>query len=247
MTKKMLSATMIGAGALAATLAPAHAAEVHIQAQNPVIEIAVTEQVLSPPDTAKFSTGVETKASTATEALRQNSRAAQQVVDKLRALGIAARDIQTTGINLNADYRYDNRNNQNRFVGYRASNQVSVTLRDIDRLGPVLDALVADGGATNLNGPYFSLDDDSAAKKTARRRALQAAEAQALDYAGAAGYGNVRILQIQEAVFNQGRMPPMPVARMDNVSVQASMPPPPVSPGEVGTSISLAITFEMMR
>ena len=161
-----LSILLAGA---ALTLTPANfaqAANVQISAQNPVIELSVSEQVDSPPDTATFSTGVETKAKTATEALRQNSVQARAVIDRLKSLGIAEKDIQTTGINLRADYEYDQPSRENRFVGYVVSNQVSATVHDISRLGEILDAIVS-SGATNLNGPTFSIDDDSKMKEVA--------------------------------------------------------------------------------
>ena len=220
----------------------AHAANVQITAQNPVIELSVSEQVDSRPDTASFSTGVETKAPTATQALRDNSQQAQKVIDKLKELGIAEEDIQTTGINLHADYEYDRENSTNRFVGYRVSNQVQATVHDIDSLGTILDALVSSGGATNLSGPHFSIDDDSAVKKLARERALANAKQQAESYAKAAGYTGVRVLSIAEGISNASPRP-MPEARM-MVAQDASVP---VAPGQVGTTVNLNITYEMTR
>ncbi|MBF6602869.1 MAG: SIMPL domain-containing protein [Sphingorhabdus sp.] len=231
-----LATAMIG-------ISPAvHAANVQITAQNPVVEISVSEQVDSAPDTATFSTGVETKAPTATQALRDNSQQAKRVIDKLKELGIAEKDIQTTGINLHADYEYDRENSTNRFVGYRVSNQVQATVRDIDNLGTILDALVSSGGATNLSGPNFSIDDDSAVKKLARERALANGKAQAESYAKAAGYSGVRVLSISEGISNNSPYPVPEAARM--VKADASVP---VAPGQVGTTVNLNITYEMTR
>lgn len=235
--------SMLLAGA-AFTLVPSslvHAADVPIVAQNPVIELSVSEQVDSAPDTATFSTGVESRAKTATEALRQNSVQARAVINRLKSLGIADKDIQTAGINLRADYDYDQESRQNRFVGYVVSNQVSATVRDIDRLGEILDAVVS-SGATNLNGPSFSIDDDSEIKNLARERALANAKARAMSYARAEGYSGVRVLSISEGISHRSERPMM---RMDAAeSVAAS---PPVAPGQVGTVVSLGITFEMTR
>ena len=219
----------------------AQAANVEIVAQNPVIELSVSEQVDSAPDTATFSTGVETKAPTATEALRENSVQARAVINRLKSLGIAEKDIQTTGINLRADYDYDQDSRQNRFVGYVVSNQVSAKVRDISKLGGILDAVVS-SGATNLNGPSFSIDDDSKVKDVARERALASAKARAMNYARAEGYSGVRVLSISEGMFHQSEAPMM---RME--SVQAASAPPPVAPGQVGTVVSLNITYEMTR
>ena len=236
-----LSILLAGA---ALTLTPANfaqAANVQITAQNPVIELSVSEQVDSAPDTAMFSTGVETKAKTATEALRQNSVQARAVIDRLKSLGIAQKDIQTTGINLRADYDYDQESRENRFVGYVVSNQVSATVHDISKLGQILDAVVS-SGATNLNGPTFSIDDDSKMKEVARERALANAKARAMSYARSEGYTGVRVLSINEGISNQSYAP---MARMKNEMAASSAPP--VEPGQVGTVVSLSITYEMTR
>ena len=235
-----LSILMAGA---ALTLIPANfaqAANVEIVAQNPVIELSVSEQVDSAPDTATFSTGVETKAKTASQALSENSAQARKVVARLKALGIAEKDIQTTGINLRADYEYDQETRQNNFVGYVVSNQVSATLHDISKLGKILDAIVS-SGATNLNGPSFSISDDSKMKDVARERALASAKARAMSYARSEGFTGVRLLSISEGMSNQSEAPMM---RMKS-DVAASSPP--VEPGQVGTVVSLNITYEMTR
>jgi len=228
---------------VALTLTPANfaqAANVQISAQNPVIELSVSEQVDSAPDTATFSTGVETRAKTAKEALSQNSVQARAVIDRLKSLGIAEKDIQTTGINLRADYDYDQPSRENRFVGYVVSNQVSATVHDISRLGEILDAIVS-SGATNLNGPTFSIDDDSKMKEMARERALANAKARAMSYARSEGYSSVRVLSISEGMSHVSDGP-----RMQSKSFAESSAPP-VEPGQVGTVVSLNITYEMTR
>ncbi|MGB5484941.1 SIMPL domain-containing protein [Parasphingorhabdus sp.] len=236
-----LSILMAGAALAFAPMNIAQAANVEIVAQNPVIELSVSEQVDSAPDTATFSTGVETKAPTATQALRDNSVQARAVINRLKSLGIAEKDIQTTGINLRADYDYDQESRQNRFVGYVVSNQVSAVVRDISKLGGILDAIVS-SGATNLNGPSFSISDDSKIKDVARERALANAKARAMNYARAEGYSGVRVLSISEGMFHQSEAPMM---RME--SADASNAPPPVAPGQIGTVVSLNITYEMTR
>ncbi len=231
---------LAGAALALSPITMAQAANVEIVAQNPVIELSVSEQVDSAPDTATFGTGVETRAKTATEALRQNSVQARAVMNRLKALGIAEKDIQTTGINLRADYDYDQESRQNRFVGYVVSNQVSATVNDISKLGEILDAIVS-SGATNLNGPSFSISDDSKLKDLARERALASAKTRAMSYARAEGYSGVRVLSISEGMSHQSDAPMM---RME---ASASSSAPPVAPGQVGTVVSLIITYEMTR
>ena len=235
------SILLAGAALVFTPMTLAQAANVEIVAQNPVIELSVSEQVDSAPDTATFSTGVETKAKTATEALRQNSVQARAVINRLKSLGIAEKDIQTTGINLRADYDYDQESRENRFVGYVVSNQVSATVNDISKLGKILDAIVS-SGATNLNGPSFSISDDSKLKDVARERALANGKARAMSYARSEGYTGVRVLSISEGMSHQSEAPMM---RME--ASASSSAPPPVAPGQVGTVVSLNITYEMTR
>ena len=232
---------LAGAALALSPMSIAQAANVEIVAQNPVIELSVSEQVDSAPDTATFSTGVETKAPTATQALRDNSAQARAVIDRLKSLGIAEKDIQTTGINLRADYDYDRDSRENRFVGYVASNQVSAKVRDLPKLGKILDALVS-SGATNLNGPSFSISDDSRLKDVARARALANAKSRAMTYARAEGYSGVRVLSINESMSHQSDAPMM---RMEASAGSSDVPP--IAPGQVGTVVSLNITYEMTR
>ncbi len=223
--------------------APAAAAEVSIDAKNPVIELSVYEQVEVEPDIVTIGAGVTTMAPTAVAALRQNSADMKKVIDRIKSLGVAERDIQTTGINLNAQYDYDQAQRKQIFRGYQASNRVSVKLRQIQRAGEVLDALVA-AGATDLSGPDFSIEDDTEAKARARASALERAKAQALEYARFAGYSNVRLLQVSESITGNGPQPPRPlVARMAMDSAEKA----PVQPGVVGTGVNVSLTFEMVR
>lgn len=237
---------------LAATafIAPlAHAAEVQIAAQNPVIELSVYEQIEVEPDMATVSTGVQTDAPTAVEALRRNSAETERLIALIRALGVRERDIQTASINLNPRYDYSNRRDGEppRFLGYQASNQLTVKLREIDKVGEVLDAMVG-AGATNINGPYFSISDDTEAKAMARRNALERGREQAEEYARLSGYTGVRLLQVSEAI--RGRSGPVPQGEMMMdavVRTAAPPPPPPVVPGVVATGVGIALTFEMTR
>ena len=236
---------LLYAAASFAAFAPstAFAAEIHIEAKNPVVELSVVEVIESTPDTATFSTGVDTSAPTASAALRQNSAEVAKVIAQLQKLGIAERDIQTSGINVNAEYDYIQATQQNRFKGYRVSNQVQVKIRDIAKLGTIMDSVVA-SGATNINGPYFSIDNDSEVKKSARARALANGKAQAEIYAKASGYDSVRLLSVAEGI--SGRSPgPQPMMKTFDVAEQAASVP--IAPGQIGTSVVLSLQYEMVR
>ncbi|HAD18386.1 MAG TPA: hypothetical protein DCF81_16150 [Erythrobacter sp.] len=234
----------IPALAAAAIASSAQAAEVQIQSQGPVVELSVSESVDAKPDIVDIGAGVTSQASTAVEAMRINAREMNAVIDRIKALGIKDKDIQTTGINLSAQYDYDQSTSRQVFRGYQASNRVNVTLREVPRAGEVLDALVA-AGATDINGPNFSLDDDTGARAQARKAAFEKARAQAEEYARWSGFSGVRLLEINESV---AAGPPMPYAQSaERKMMDVSAAPTPVEPGLVGTMVSLTVKFEMTR
>lgn len=234
---------LLAASALALPAASLAAADVALKADGPVVELSVFESVSVAPDIATIGAGVTTEAPTATEALRQNSAEMTRVVARLKALGIADKDIQTTGINLNARYDYDQASQRTVFRGYQASNRVSVILRKIDRAGEVLDALVA-AGANDLSGPSFSIENDEAAKDAARKRAIERAQARVKAYAEMFGYDGARVLYISESIEGRGPMPEMAMMKVSDGIVAAA---PPVQPGMVSTGISMSFKFELVK
>ena len=220
----------------------AQAAEVQIASSGPVVELNVQEIVHSAPDVAQIGAGVITRAATAQQAVQENAQAMERLVERIRALGIERRDIQTSNFNLNPDYRHNPQTGEQSFNGYTVHNQVNVKLRDLDRAGEVLDALVA-AGANNIHGPNFMLEDDAEAKAEARTAGFASGKAMAENYARMAGYSSVRLLEVSESFQSYG--PPQPVAMMARgESADASTP---IEPGEVGTQVTLTVKYEMTR
>lgn len=237
-----MNRTIVLPAILAAAASPAAAAEIQLQAQGPVVELSVTETVKARPDLATVGAGVTSRAPTAVQAMQQTATAMDAVVRRIKALGIAEQDIQTTGIELGAQYDYNQAQQRPIFRGYQASNRVSVILRKVPDTGRVLDALVA-AGATDISGPSFSIDDDTAPRAQARKAALDKARQQAEEYARWAGYSGVRLLQVSELV-NPGR--PMPYdVRVQAVAAEAKATP--IEPGLVGTMVTVNVTYEMTR
>jgi uncharacterized protein YggE len=232
-------------GAAALPVAALAQTSVTIAETAPVVTLNVTQSVEAAPDVATVGTGVQTRAPTAQVAMQQNAAQTEKLIAALSKAGIAKKDIQTSGINLNAQYDYSNNNGQSpthRFIGYEASNQLTVKLRDIKRVGASLDAMVA-AGATNLNGPTFSIDDPSPLLVQARGAALKSAKAQADFYAQAAGYRSARLLSINES--NSGGQPPMPM--MVRSFKADAAPVTPVEPGQVSASVTLTVQYALEK
>ena len=132
-----------------------------------------------------------------------------EFLSALKRAGIEERDVQTSSINLNPEYRYQE-NRAPQLVGYTASNQVSIRFRDIRNTGKILDALVAEG-ANQINGPTLTIDKPEAALDEARLKALANGRARADVYARALGRRVARIVSISESGGSSPVPPPMPM------------------------------------
>lgn len=230
------------AAACAAMAAPSQAAEIQIAVSGPVVELSVNESVSADPDIVDLSAGVTTRAQTAVAAMQANATQMTRVIERIEALGVDRDDIQTSGISLNPQYDYDQPNRRQVFVGYEVSNRVSVTLRDIQRTGEVLDALV-EAGATDLGGINWGIDDLTEARTQARAAAVRTAQARASEYAQMAGYSGVRLLEISEAVFNT----PQPMKIVATAARAEMADATPVRPGQVEADVTVTVKYEMTR
>ena len=209
--------------------------------QGTLLSVSASADATRVPDVATISTGVVTQAADANAAMRANAVQMDKVMAAIRAAGIAERDIQTSGINLNPQYKYVE-NQPPSIVGYQASNNVNVKVRDLSKLGKVLDAFVANG-ANQINGPSFEVDKPEEAYDEARLAALKKARARADTYAAALGLNVRRIVSISEGGASLPRpMPMMRAMAMDSMAKETS-----VSPGEASLSVSIDVVFELGR
>jgi len=207
--------------------------------QGTTLTISAEAEASQVPDIARLSTGVVTQAATANAALRANAREMDKVMAALTAAGIAARDIQTSGISLHPQYRHP-RNEAPSITGYQAANTVSVKVREITRLGEVLDALVA-SGANQVNGPSFAIDEPEPVYDRARLAALDKARQRAELYAGALRLKVGRIISI-----NEGSSPAQPVGlRMMAAAQTMDEAAIPVAPGESSLRARVVVVFEL--
>jgi hypothetical protein len=204
------------------------------------LDVVATGEVTRVPDVARINAGVVTQAPTASAAIEQNGRRMATVRAALKRAGIADRDIQTSNVSLNPEYRYVE-NQTPQLVAYCASNEVSVRFRDIANTGRILDALVAQG-ANQINGPTLSLDKPEAALDEARTAALRTAGARADLYARALGKRVRRVLSVSEAGIGHQPMPRLMTMQVRDAGESASSK---IDPGEQVVSISLTVSYEL--
>ena len=204
-------------------------------------EIVVQGQgsVEQAPDMATITLGSQFAAKQADDALDQVSEATATVLATLADLGVEAKDVQTSGLYLNPvwDDSY-NRHGGRNIRGYSAGNTVHIRVRDLDKLGGLLDQVVEDG-ANTFNGLSFGLQDSTDAKNEARRRAVADARAKAELYAEAAGVSLGKIIELTDGVTSSPQ--PMFMERSAMVMSDAV----PIAEGEVSTSARVTITFEI--
>ncbi len=191
------------------------------------------------PDMATVSMGVTTEAKTANSAMSRNTDSLEGVLLELVGAGIEMRDVQTNNISLSP--RWDNRlassSGKPKIVGFVASNTLSVRVRDLDRLGEVLDAVVQNG-ANNFNGLNFGLQDPQPAQDAARKVAVADALRKAQLYALAAGVTLGDVLTISEAP-QRGVSPVMMTMEADMMQSRAV----PVSQGELSVAASITVVY----
>ena len=210
--------------------------------QGTLLSVSAEASAHRVPDVATLSTGVVTQAADANAAMRTNAQQMDKVMAAIRAAGIAERDVQTSGINLNPQYKYVE-NAPPSIVGYQASNTVNVKVRDLSKLGKVLDAFV-EQGANQINGPSFEVDKPDEAYDEARVTALKKAQARAQTYADALGLKVRRIVSIGEGGASFPR--PMPMLRAMAADAGFAKETA-ISPGESTLSVNIEVVFELGR
>ena len=207
---------------------------------RPTISVVGEGRLLVPPDVANVSLGVESTAPTLSEAQADAATRMQAVVDTLLAQGVPRDDVRTTRLGVTPVY--DNRD-ASQLRGYRAMNSVQVTVRDLGRVGTIVDAVTA-AGANRVDGISFEIDNPEPPKDRARALALGNARAKADQLASLAG---LRIVGVKAIVEADPAVRPVPSAREGAApAALAAAPPPPVEPGtqEVRTRISVVYLVE---
>lgn len=242
--------SLVRAGAFALLLATAAVPAAQAQTATPAAEtmfrattlnLAAHGETRVAPDMATITLGVQVEAPTAQAAMQQNARQMTQVIAALKKAGIAERDIQTSGLNLNPQYVYE-QNVPPRLSGYQASNQVTIRVNDLARLGAAVDATVS-AGANQVHGISFGLKDPTAAENAAREEAVKALAAKAELYARATGHRVARLVSLSEG-GGYSPQPPMPVMAMARMEKDASTP---VSGGELSVRVDVTGLYELAK
>tara|TARA_R110002126_G_scaffold92837_1_gene220122 strand:+ start:5719 stop:6444 length:726 start_codon:yes stop_codon:yes gene_type:complete len=199
------------------------------------------------PDMAVITMTVMRQENTAREALDANNQAMAQVLASMGEAGIAERDLQTSSFSIDPQYFYPKNNGNQpvtpKITGYRVFNSLTIRIRDLDKLGSILDKSVTLG--VNQGGQIlFTNDDPSAAITEARKQAMMDAIDKAKTLTQAAGVGLGRIAEINEQRNNSSPVPMMRAEMAMKMSADASVP---VASGENQYRVSVNVTFELAQ
>jgi len=237
--KRILTALLIATAVPATPAAAQSAGQVTQAITGTRLDISATGEVTRVPDLAVISAGVVARSTTAAAALQETADKMERVITALKRAGVDDRDIQTSSVSLNPEYRYPE-NQSPQLTGYSASNQVTVRFRDIRNSGKVLDALVA-VGANQINGPTMTIEHPEAALDEARTRAIAQGRARAELYARALGMNVARVVSVSEGGGYYAPPPPPPAPMMASAERSYTK----IEPGEQKLQVSLSMVFEL--
>ena len=227
------------AGAIAIALAaPALAQGI---TERPRIVVTGEGEVALRPDLAIISLTVMREAKTARAALDETNAAMADIIAEMKQAGIAQRDLQTGGLQINPRYHYPNNGAEGeapRIVAYQVANSLTVRVRDLDALGAIIDRSVT-LGVNQGAGIALTNDDPSEALAEARRRAVADAIDKARTLAGAAGVGLGDILEMSEQAH---RPQPMPIEARA-FRAEAADSAVPIEAGENSYTVTVNVTF----
>ncbi|QEF96136.1 26 kDa periplasmic immunogenic protein precursor [Stieleria maiorica] len=208
--------------------------------RNRVIIVNGTGEVSGVPDVAEINIGIVVEEDSAKAAVQANNFQMTRLLDFIKAQGISEKDIQTSSFSVSP--RYQRSRNPDgeppKIDGYRVSNQVHVRVRQIERLGEVLDQVVS-AGANQINGISFSISKTETLMDEARNKAIRDAQRKAALMAKEAGVTLGRIVEIRD---HSGGGQPQPVRMMAMAEARSAVP---IQTGEQSLSAGVQLTFSL--
>jgi uncharacterized protein YggE len=221
--------------ALLAGILPAFA-----QPAPPTVTVSGEAQVSVAPDMAQIDGGVTTEARFAREASESNNKIMAAILPALKAAGIAESDVRTSRVSLYPQSSPSKVNGPSQIVGYRASNRVTVRIRDVTKVATTIDALVG-AGANDIGGVNFIVSQESKLLDDARVKAIEDARRKAEIYAKAA---NIRLGAPVSISEEGGGDSPRPVLR---AQFKAGAMATPIAPGEETLRVSVSVAYEIVK
>ena len=228
--------------AIATFSMPAYAQQGDINALTPQIAVGARGEVKVVPDRATIQISVQTRAATAAGAADENARKQKAVIDALRALGIAANDIATSGYSVYPEQRYEP-NREPVVIGYNVTNTLSVELKSISLVGRAIDAALAKG-ANMITSLQFYASNTEAARQEAIAIAVKKARLDAEAAARAAGGSISGLLEI--SIGSYSSPPPRPMVMRAKVEMAAAQADTPIEAGDQTLAVEISTRWRFV-
>jgi len=225
--------------ALAACTPAAPAASANNQGMFPQVNVNGTGQVYLVPDIAYVLVGVHSESESVLDALNKNNQDAQSISDTLQKMGLEAKDIQTSAFNVYPQQQYGPNGEMTGTI-YVVENSVYVTVRDLKKMGELLDAVVR-SGANSINSISFDVEDKAAAYSEARALAVKDAMAQAEELSEAAGVELGDLVGL--SAYSSG--PPVAYYEGKGGAMNVAAGEVPVAAGQLVLTMNASMTYEI--
>ncbi|MFC1904750.1 SIMPL domain-containing protein [Chloroflexota bacterium] len=234
-----------GTGSIGYTSGEEGNLRINLNSQQEGIWITGEGKASAVPDIANLQLGIEAQETSVATAQSQAAVAMDRVMTSLSSNGVAKKDIQTQYFNISRVTRWDDTNQKEIVIGYRVTNTVTAKIRNIEKTGAIIDAVVVAGGdMTRVSGIYFSVDNPTPYQKEARDEAVANAREKAEQLASQAGVKLGKATYISENLY----YPPTP--RYGGGTMEAAAPvmaPTPISPGETEVTLSVQIAYAILN
>ncbi len=201
-----------------------------------------------PPDQARVSGNVETQAGTASDALDQNSQTMQAVIAAVKGFGFTDADIQTNRVSVYPLFSSSNASSSNQpatpptIVGYRATNGLTVKVKDLGKIGDLIQGMVG-AGVNDFSGVQYELQNPEQLRQMALQAAISDAQAEAQTAATTLG---VRLGGVLNLTTQSTSAPPVPFAAAPRAIAASVAAPPPVIPGPLNATANVTVTFALL-
>jgi hypothetical protein len=218
--------------------------KVSLNSQQEGIWVAGTGEVFVVPDIVNLRLGIEATEISVAEAETQATEAMNEVMAVLTDSGVVEKDIQTQYFSIRQVTRWDREKEQEVVVGYRVTNMVTAKIRDVDKVGSIIDAVAEAGGDfTRIDSIDFSIDDPSAYYQEAREEAIAEAKDKAEQLAKLAGVKLGKPTYISEGMQVSPIYPRVTTEAVGEVPV----PTTPISPGETEISLTVQVGYAILQ
>ena len=207
-----------------------------------LITVSGTVTKSAGPELAYVTVSVETLDKSASKSQSDNAARSNSVMDALEAAGIAEDDIETASYSLYEDFQWNETLRKSESIGYRTTNSIRATVRDLSNVGPVIDAAVQ-AGANSVSNVSFGLtkETQSALRTAALKDAAENARAKAQSIASGLGIGVGSVFSASES---SSYVSPV-YYRNEAMESAGASAPTPISPGDIELSATVSVQFEI--